>query len=80
MSSIDALYASHPELYSAEHEFQHRVEDRLGILSLAQPASVGAELGVFTGLFAAAILENVRPAILHLVDPWWLAYGDVYPN
>ena len=56
------------------------MEGRLGILDLVQPGTVGAELGVFTGLFAEAILETVRPAVLHLVDPWWLAYGDVYPD
>jgi LmbE family N-acetylglucosaminyl deacetylase len=80
MTSIEALYAAHPELYSAEHEAEHRVERRLGILDLVQPGTVGAELGVFTGLFAEAILETVRPAALHLVDPWWLAYGDLYPD
>src|SRR4029450_3889957 len=42
--------------------------------------TVGAELGVFTGLFAQAILETVRPAVLHLVDPWWLAYGELSPD
>jgi hypothetical protein len=78
--TIDALYAAHPELYSAEHEADHRVEARLPILDLVKPGTVAAELGVFTGLFAEAILETVRPAVLHLVDPWWLAYGDVYPS
>jgi len=77
--TIDALYA-HPELYSAEHEADHRVEARLPILDLVKPGTVAAELGVFTGLFAEAILETVRPAVLHLVDPWWLAYGEVYPS
>jgi hypothetical protein len=80
MTSIEDLYAAHPELYSAEHEAEHRVERRLGILDLVEPGTVGAELGVFTGLFAEAILETVRPAVLHLVDPWWLAYGDLYPD
>ena len=80
MTTIDELYAAHPELHSAEHDGVHRVEGRLGILGLLEPGTVGAELGVFTGLFAEAILETVRPAVLHLVDPWWLAYGDVYPN
>jgi SAM-dependent methyltransferase len=78
--TIDALYAAHPELYSAEHEADHRVEARLPILDLVEPGTVGAELGVFTGLFAEAILETARPAVLHLVDPWWLAYGDLYPD
>lgn len=78
--TIDELYAAHPELYSAEHDAVHRVDGRRGILGLVEPGTIGAELGVFTGLFAEAILETVRPAVLHLVDPWWLAYGDVYPN
>ena len=56
------------------------MDDRRGILALVQPGTVGAELGVFTGLFAEAILETVRPAVLHLVDPWWLAYGERYPD
>ena len=80
MASIDELYSDHPELYSAEHEGEHRVGERLGVLDLVQPGTIGAELGVFTGLFAEAILETVRPAVLHLVDPWWLAYGDLYPD
>jgi hypothetical protein len=80
MTSIEALYAAHPELYSAEHEADHRVEGRLPILDLVKPGTVAAELGVYTGLYAEAILETVRPAVLHLVDPLWLAYGDVYPN
>jgi SAM-dependent methyltransferase len=79
-AEIERLYAAHPELYAAEHDADHRVEGRLGILSILKPATVGAELGVFTGLFAEAILEKVRPAVLHLVDPWWLAYGELYPD
>ena len=67
--TIDELYAAHPELRSAEQDAEHRVEGRRGILNLVKPGTVGAELGVFTGLFAEAILETVRPAVLHLVDP-----------
>jgi SAM-dependent methyltransferase len=80
MTSIEALYAAHPELYSAEHEADHRVEGRLPILDLVKSGTVAAELGVFTGLCAEAILETVRPAVFHAVDPWWHAYGDVYPD
>ncbi|MET0938138.1 MAG: class I SAM-dependent methyltransferase [Gaiellaceae bacterium] len=80
MTSIEALYAAHPELYSAEHEADHRVEARLPILDLVKSGTVAAELGVFTGLYAEAILGTVRPAVLHVVDPWWIAYGDLYPN
>ncbi|HKE12904.1 MAG TPA: class I SAM-dependent methyltransferase [Myxococcota bacterium] len=80
MTSIAELYAVHPELYAVEHDYDHRVEGRRGILALAKPGTIGAELGVFTGLFAKAILESVRPAVLQLVDPWWFAYGELYPN
>jgi SAM-dependent methyltransferase len=78
--TIDELYAAHPELRSAEQDPEHRVEGRRGILDLVKPGTVAAELGVFTGLFAEAILQTVRPAVLHLVDPWWLAYGELYPD
>ena len=78
--SIDALYAAHPELRSAERDAEHRVDARRDILALVKAGTVGAELGVFTGLFAEAILATVHPAVLHLVDPWWLAYGERYPD
>src|SRR5215471_5146019 len=80
MTAIGELYAAHPELYAVEHGYDHRVEGRRGILALAKPGTIGAELGVFTGLFPKAVLESVRPAVLHLVDPWWFAYGELYPN
>jgi hypothetical protein len=79
-AEIERLYAAHPELYAAEHEADHRLEGRRGILRILDPGTVGAELGVFTGLFSEIILADVRPAVLHLVDPWWLAYGDRYPD
>ena len=61
--TIDELYAAHPELRSAEQDAEHRVEGRRGILNLVEPGTVGAELGVFTGLFAEAILErSARPS------------------
>ncbi len=78
--TIDELYATHPQLYAAEHDSEHRVGGRLGILDLLKPGTVGAELGVFTGLYAEAIIGHARPAVFHLVDPWWLAYGDLYPD
>jgi hypothetical protein len=80
LTSIADLYSAHPELRSAEEDAEHRLEGRKDILRLATAGTVGAELGVFTGLFAETILETVRPAVLHLVDPWWLAYGERYPD
>ena len=45
---------------------------RADFLSLLPPCSVGAEVGVQWGDFTCEILEKVRPAKLHLIDPWWL--------
>jgi hypothetical protein len=78
--AVEQLYAAHPELYRAEHDADHRIGARRDILNLLAPGTVGAELGVFTGLFAAVIVETVRPSVLHLVDPWWLKYGERYPD
>jgi hypothetical protein len=41
---------------------------------------VGAELGVFRGEFSRSILEVTQPRELHLVDCWWLLYGERYPD
>jgi hypothetical protein len=67
-------------LRAAETETDHRVEARRAILDFIRPGSVGAELGVFTGLFSEFILRNAAPRVLHLVDPWWQAYGEYYPD
>lgn len=42
--------------------------------------SVGAEIGVFKGEFTAHILRRVQPKELHLIDAWWLLYGENYPD
>ena len=41
---------------------------------------MGAEIGVFRGEFTAHILSIVRPKRLHLVDGWWLLFGEHYPD
>jgi hypothetical protein len=53
---------------------------RTRILELVPKGTVGAELGVFKGSFSTIILEVVQPMRLYLVDPWWVEYGEYYPN
>lgn len=45
-------------------------------LEILPKNSVGAELGVFKGLFTKELLHIVQPAKLHLVDPYWTSYGE----
>jgi hypothetical protein len=49
-------------------------------LDLLPKGSVGAEIGVFRGHYTREILRIVQPSQLHLVDGWWLLYGEQYPD
>jgi hypothetical protein len=53
---------------------------RENFLKMLPKHSVGAEIGVFKGEFTAHILRTVRPKELHLIDAWWLLYGEYYPD
>lgn len=68
---------------SVRRTFEHLVAPRLSLELARRPffgrllvtgmlsrSSVGAEIGVWQGDFSATLLERVRPAQLHLVDPW----------
>lgn len=48
------------------------------LLDMLPKASVGAEIGVHLGDFSAHILEVVKPAELHLIDPWEHQTGSEY--
>ena len=65
--------------WRAEALVHHRVKVRLFIVNRIPPDSVGAELGVFTGLFSGVLARQKRVRRIAFVDPWWLAYGDHYP-
>ena len=47
-----------------------RPDPRVALLRMLPRGSIGAEVGVWAGDFSAAILKEVRPTRLHLIDPW----------
>jgi hypothetical protein len=59
---------------------RRRRKSRQNLICLLPKASVGAELGVFKGEFSVEILRHVAPRELHLVDVWWEAFGEFYPD
>jgi hypothetical protein len=55
-----------------------RRDARRFLLRMLPRSSVGAEIGVWRGDFSARILRTVRPAKLHLIDPWAFMSGEAY--
>jgi hypothetical protein len=53
-------------------------DERAELLNLLPEGSVGAEIGVWRGDFSARLLSVVRPARLHLVDPWKFETSSSY--
>ena len=45
------------------------------VLSLIKPGDIGAEIGVFGGVFAYHVLFQNNPSELYLIDPW-VAYRN----
>jgi len=64
----------------AELRLDHNVKNRRFLLSYIPENSVGAELGVFTGLFSSFLANEQKIARVTFVDPWWKAFGEHYPN
>jgi len=64
----------------AELHAYHRVHNRRFLLDFIPANSVGAELGVFTGLLSSIFARDRRLRKVTFVDPWWEAYGTHYPD
>jgi len=83
-NAVDVLrtrqFPSDLSLLRAEFLCDHRVSGRLSLAKILPTGGVGAELGVFTGLFSAMLLDVARPRQMHFVDPWWKEFGATYPN
>jgi hypothetical protein len=55
-------------------------DERSELLNLLPKGSVGAEIGVWRGDFSSRVLSVVRPARLHLVDPWKFETSSGYES
>jgi hypothetical protein len=64
----------------AELRSPHRMFGRRFIVDFIPPRSVGAELGVFTGLFSAILARERKISRVTFVDPWWEAFGHHFPD
>ncbi|WP_185154288.1 class I SAM-dependent methyltransferase [Fulvivirga sp. M361] len=49
-------------------------------MKIVPKESIGIELGVFKGEFAVQLLRVTQPKELHLVDLWWVGFGEYYPD
>ncbi|MCK0138101.1 class I SAM-dependent methyltransferase [Aliiroseovarius sp. F47248L] len=77
---MTSLYRNFPDLETIDKNGRHRLGQRVGVLKHAKKKGVGAEIGVFTGLFSEKISAVTEPETLYLVDPWRKLHGDHFPN
>jgi hypothetical protein len=68
------------DVLRAELRTDHRLPERRFLLSFIPENSIGAELGVFTGLFSSLIAAQRKVARVTFVDPWWTLFGETYPD
>jgi hypothetical protein len=67
-------------------EIKYNIGTRLGrprrenLLRHVPKNATCAEIGVFKGEFTKYILKITKPKKLHLIDVWWLEYGEYYPD
>lgn len=58
----------------------HRISSRKFVTDILPKGGVGAELGVFTGLFSTVLLKYTDAKKIYFVDPWWEVFGEYYPD
>jgi Methyltransferase domain len=67
-------------ILKAETLVHHRVRERAFLLDHIPANSIGAEIGVFTGLFSSLLAKDPKISHVTFVDPWWKAFGERYPD
>ena len=58
-----------------QHEAKRSAARIVKLAPLLPKSGVGAELGVFEGLFTRLLVQHLKPSKLHLVDPWFRLSG-----
>lgn len=53
---------------------------RQTILQMLPKGGIGAEIGVWQGDYSARILNEAKPNLLHLIDPWITANDPTHEN
>lgn len=79
-ANMSEMYRRFPDLKVLETNGKHRLNVRRHVLKLAPKGSIGAELGVYTGMFSEILEHDLKPSVFYLVDPWSKLHGDYYPN
>lgn len=64
------LYAQYPALARVESHNDHRLPARTPVVRRLPRGGVGAEIGVFTGVFSEFLIEQTAPREFYLVDAW----------
>jgi hypothetical protein len=67
-------------LLKAEVRVPHRVLARRFVLDYIPHCSIGAALGVFTGLSSSLLVSEKKLLRVTFVDPWWKSFGHHYPD
>lgn len=77
---MSPVYGRYPVLKKVESAVDARFERRRPILNYIPRYKRGAEIGVFTGQFSELIVQVAKPVKFDAVDPWFVAYGEYFPN
>jgi hypothetical protein len=77
---ISGYIPSDLSVLRAELKASHRVRGRRFVVGFIPSTSVGAELGVFTGLFSSILARERKISRITFVDPWWKAFGEYFPD
>ncbi len=69
------LYDQYPPLERVELGVDHRITERSELVNQLPRHRVGAEIGVYTGVFSEYLINTTHPQRFHMVDAYELQHG-----